>query len=459
MSTYRTIWKAALTISLVMAMTFARAEAPDPGVGALLWPAIVVVGSVAKVHDLIFGSDENSKKAANEEAKKILDAYSEKISVNGLYFDSIYLRFILKELLVAYQIPFVEIDTAGTKWLLSEMRPTAKMINDASNSRFVRLSLGDDTNPDCLEWKYKSDDWTKFIPLRPGACLVAAFENEIHSNLMLRVDASKVSQRELRWELLDSSSNRVLISVPFWESQSEGKPVSALPHISSAFYGIMRKLEPIHVPLNAEQKPYVMTSIKETAAPSERNMDQIRRVGNVRKPQLAWSDISPRAHTESWADAYRRAYRTGAPTLLNAEYLILPREDRFGKVSAEWGYDLRVVQEYGLLAAAYSKSYSFSNGETTLMNVRVSGRTFTGRMFWNIRIEPDALSGELLACADPANSCDFYPRDIQITDTELVVLGSFGATNHRDIDIKSPYEWAVPLSELPPLPSNAVAEN
>ncbi len=118
-----------------------RSAPINTGVEQLLWPAAILAAPFVWVHNLIFGSDLDSTKAANEEANKILAAHTEPIPVNGLYSGSISLRWAMYGLLVESRIPFLEIDTAGSAWLLSQAKAPQTLIPSAEKYKYIRLRL------------------------------------------------------------------------------------------------------------------------------------------------------------------------------------------------------------------------------------------------------------------------------------------------------------------------------
>ena len=95
-----------------------RAAQVSTGVENILWPAIIVVAPFVMVHDILFGSDSRSRESADREARKLLDAHPVPLPTLGLYTGPLNLRWALFGLLVERQLPFVEVDVAGSKWLL-----------------------------------------------------------------------------------------------------------------------------------------------------------------------------------------------------------------------------------------------------------------------------------------------------------------------------------------------------
>ena len=213
----RTFQQAARVLAMLslMASMNARGAPINTGVEQLLWPAVVIASPFLLVHELLFGSDSSAISSADREANEILDAYKEQIPVSGLHTGSVNLYGMLVE----SRLPFIEIDIAGSVWLLSLAKAPQPLIYQAQRHKYIRLSLGKQEDPNCLTWQSTIDDWTTGPPVRPGTCILAVFDNELQSNLQLNVDASRVSGRKLRWELIDRVTGKVHLSVPFWKAR------------------------------------------------------------------------------------------------------------------------------------------------------------------------------------------------------------------------------------------------
>ena len=132
-------------------------------------------------------SDETVAKSAASKAKTLL-AKQASIPISGLYTESISLRYSLFGLLVDRQIPVIEGDVAGAKWLFDLAKDQQEVAVKAAGRKYFRLSLGPLESPDCFSWKSQSDNLARDLPVQPRTCIMAVFDNNLVSDTRLHIN-------------------------------------------------------------------------------------------------------------------------------------------------------------------------------------------------------------------------------------------------------------------------------
>lgn len=460
------VWLA-LMIALLLPLQ-PRAEGISTGVEQLLWPAIIVVAPFAIVHDVIFGSDERSQRTAERDARGIVDAYRTPAAVTGLYVGPVNLQWALFGMLIDRQLPFVEIDTAGSKWLLEQALNPQAMIDKALQHKHIRLELGDDTHPDCFRHKSSNADFTLAPPVRPGTCMLATFTNDLQSDLQLGVDASRVGRRELKWVLSDRASGRTLLTVPFWQPQTKGQPLYTpityrQAHEDNGIIRLLKKLTPTRQPVTQNGRPYVMQHHRDSDSRTDTDLEWGGTVeGRFRAPQVDWAALGPPLKNRSWADAVSVAYSRGKPVVLNDRLLIDPAQDGVFPACANpsgrnCDFAHSSATEIGVVSVNTSSAYAHSNGDTAPLRVQVSARRFTGELIWYFGITRMLFPESAAGCANPVVRCDFSVDQVIVTHDELVLRGKFNFRAWQYGSQRPPgdYELVVSLDRIPPLRSLA----
>ncbi len=429
-----------------------------------MWPAIIVASPFIIVHELIFGSDSGAKKDAQAKANEILDASKDQIPVRGLYLGSINLRWALYGLFVESRLPFVEINTHGSAWLLSLARDPKPLISSAEQHKFIRLSLGKQGDSNCFNW---TESWDKSHPVRPGTCLLITFDDELQSDVQLSVDASKVNKRVLYWELADRATGKRHLSVPFWESQTEGQPLQVYAtyrgaHEDYTFIRVIRKLSPAISPLAPGELPFIMNRFERR--PSE-TLDGpvVKIVGEFRLPILPKTAEADVPKNESWSDGYERARSTGKPVIMNNYLLIVPRDDKVGAVCVETdglscSFAGNFISDIGVLTSKHTAAYQMPETMRSPlyavplkndMYVTVAARGFDRKLLWIARIQPESFPANFQQCSDLSRGCYFYPTQINKTAEELVVRGILHDGSRGDAT-RGEFELVVPLGRIVP---------
>lgn len=453
-------------------LLFLSASARSEGIGvtgveSLLWPAIIVASPFIMVKRLLFGSDEGARKSTEKEADQILEAFKNDLPITGLNLGPLDVRWSLQELLVKRRIPFVEIGAGGSvDWLMSESKDPVAFQDLAKQTKILRLSLGKRSSPDCFQWKSDYYDFTKKPPVRPGTCLIAVFANETKSNLRIEVNAAKVSSRELRWDVVDQVTNKVYLSLPFWASQVEGRPLRVVPTDRGGidpFGKVVNKLRPIGQPGEADPTanphPYVMDWFKDIDPRREGSLSKSKVTGTFRSVQGTWEFPAVEAGSESWESGYERAYRTGKPVLLNNSMLIVPSTNLIGPACANpfrsrCDFSKQFLSEFGVITTisdgASIITYPEGRVSKTQMRVNVAARSFEGEVIWNFAVTPKALPEEVQVCNDFENKCEFSVDAVRLIDSDLVFYGHFWGKPSVGTALREVYfELVVPRSEIP----------
>lgn len=453
-----------LAASLLSVGFSVRAAAPDPGIGSLLWPLVIIASPFIVVHDLIYGSDDDARTKAESEANKILGEFKDQISVQGLYAGSINLRSALYGMLVESRLPFIEINTHGSAWLLSLAKDPKPLLTNAEQHKYIRLSLGKQGAPNCFNW---TENWENQPPVRPGTCLSLTFDDKLQSDVQLSVDVSNIKSRILRWELLDRATGKVHLSVPFWESQTEGQPVRITAtyraaHEDYVFIRTLRKLSPALQPSATSEPPFIMHRFaKRTPEKLDGVVTMIH--SEFRAPTLPKLTDADLHKNETWKEGYDRATATGKPVIINNTLLIVPYDDKVGPACAEpdslkCDFAKNFISDIGVLTSNYVPAYqqpeamrtrSFAPPPKHDMYVTVVARGFNGNLLWLAHIQPASFPATFQRCNDFSQGCYFYPTQVNTTSDELVIRGKLqdGASFYAKSD---EFELAVPLRKLIP---------
>lgn len=462
-----------LVLALLMACTGARAAAINTGVEKLLWPAVIIASPFLIVHELVFGSDEGSMRSAEKDADRILEKTPGSIPVTGLYTGSVDLRWALYGMLVVSRLQFVEINSAGSGWLLSQSTEPEALIPLAEQHPYIRLALGSQGDPACLSWKISNDDWTANPPVRPRTCLLIKFVDELQSDLALSVDTSELRHRELRWDLVDRATGNKRLSLPFWQSQIEGKPlnVSAIyraAHEAQPFSRVIKKLLPTAMPVGQDGRPYSMGWIDNDAIwLSELGVGTTSISASFRSPAVDWAAVAQDPRNERWLQAYDRAAATGMPVILNNSLLVLPQQDQIRRAciapsrSGFCDFAKNFVSEAGVLTVRDNPAYQDPEFlrkpgvpfRAQPLSVTLMGRKPEGALMWFVDITPAELPDSVRQCNDFSLGCYFYPRQATTVNQEVIIRGVFGA-RHDPTSRQLPrdeFELVVPLSQLPPV--------
>lgn len=461
--------RSAMLLFLIVS-TPVRSAPINTGVEDLLWPVIIVASPFIIVKNLIFGSDDGARRDSEKEATKILDGFNRKLKITGLNTGPLELQWALYGMLVESRIPLVEASTESIEWLISKSKDPSQLRTMAKQSKIVRLSLGSRSNPDCFPWKSDYYDFTKNVPVRPGTCLVATFANESKSNLRIEVNSVKVSRRELRWDVVDQSTNKAILSIPFWESQTEGKPLRVVPtyrarHETYPFVRLVQKLAssvPTE-PSDANTQSYVMKWNDEINRYKEARIESANVSGEFRSIQLDWKQPDARLSNESWENGYQRAYSTGKPVVINNTLLINPNTNSVGPACANplrnrCDFSKQFVSDSGTMTTVSDDAYEgYKSASSTIvssheLSVLASHRTFDGEVSWHMRITPNAIPEQARVCTDYSNHCHFYVQDVRLTDTEFVALGRL--TRGGSDLLNQQLELVVPRSNIPALVFN-----
>ena len=414
-----------------------RAAGDPTGISELFMPFVYLLRPVYMVKTLLFGSDEKSRLNTEAEANRIISELKEPIPVKGLYVGTLNLKFSISGILIDSRIPFVETDIAAAQWLIEQAAQPKELMAGASGNVYLRVSLGEKGNLHCLKWKSPNDDWANKVPLRPGTCLKVTFEKNLLSEVELRVNTEKVPNRQLRWELLDRTSGKVLLSLPFWQPQTENSPLSVSTNYreryeNSPFSKFIKMLKPSPENLNSDGKSFVLSW---NDPHYHGHVETVYLTAKTTPASVAWPEMERK--NESYEQGYRRAYDSNKAVLINNHLVFLPKLDKVGN---QWPFTFgpRAVDDRFFVTAQYQPGK---------LNVKIFGYLYDGAQLWNAEIAPDIIPEDVKVCEEKNSSCYFFPSAIRITGDSLIVLGSYELP--RNQHSKKIYEWSVPLDRLP----------
>jgi len=420
------------------------------------------------VHELLVGSDSGAVEAAAKQARRLLDAHPGGIPAEGLYTGSLDMRMALYGLLVDARLPFVEINVAGSAWLMSLASDAPALVARAEGRPYIRLSLAERGAPACVAWTYPVEKWLASPPVRPGTCLALTFEDHLRSDLQLAVDARQVSARKLRWQLSDRASGAEHLAIPFWQSQTAGQPLRAAgvyreeSDAGNDFARLIQKASPTAFARRADGQPFVMNRVRSPVMGESDLVDRSAVVrGEFRVPRTPPALLHQ--DNESWSDGYAQAIRGGKPRVINNGLLVVPETDSVARACAfpfptDCSFESNFAADVGVLSVLHRASYqpppSVKYPAAHGMALVIAGRAYDGRLLWYFQSEPEPGSVPAAAqpCREPASQCDFHPVQAAVTDGELIVYGRFASGNAavRELLPRDVFEWAIPVASLTP---------
>lgn len=455
-----------IAASLLSVGMSVRAAAPDPGIGSLLWPLVIIASPFIVVHDLIYGTDDGARSEADAKANAIFATNDEQIPVKGLYTASLDLTSSIKGMLVESRLPFIEVSTVGSAWLLRQAMNPQPLVAQAQNFPYMRLSLGEKNQPNCFAWASASKEFTAAPPVSPSTCLLVTFTSELQSDLQLDVDTTLVSKRELRWVLIDRINNRTLLSVPFWNTQSDGQPLQAFALYQSAsdnnsFSRIIKKLNPKAISVRTDGRPFVLNRMLEPTA-NESLLPRALVQGRFRESKLTWGLVGAADKQATWEKGYSQGVSSGSPTIMNDELVFDPKSSTVGRACAfPPGEDRcrlawKFATNLGLISTSESASNQApiyktpkTNEEKRDMRLNLAIRTYHGQLFWLGEIGVQSYPDSYQVCTDGQYLCLFYPSQAITTEEELIIHGSLVAA--IGYGQRGSFELVVPLKSLHPI--------
>lgn len=450
----------AIASMLLGAQTWA---APSTGAASLAWPLVILASPFIIVQDLIYGSDEGARKEADTKADAILAAHNEQIPVKGLYTKSLDISDALNGMLIDRRLPFIEINSAGSAWLLGQAINPQPLIDKAEQYPYIRLSLGSSVSPDCVNWASKTKEITASPPVAPGTCLLISFTDELKSDLQLDVNSSLIQKRELRWELTDRINGRTLLSVPFWNNQVTGRPLRAFAYYQdessfNSFGRVIKKLDPQSLNLRADGRPFLLNRMSKPA-PNEYLRPKRLVQGQFRESKVLRSSGTFTEKETTWEEVYERALSINSPTVMNDVLVFDPKSYAVGQACAfpsvvgscrsAWNFATSVglvsARESGSNEPPISNSRDMANAGQGL-RLEIAIRNYEGHLVWFGDIVAPSYPDSFQECVDGKYLCLFYPKQAITTEDELIFNGSLVAA--VGYGQRAPYELTVPLSKL-----------
>jgi hypothetical protein len=270
----------------------------------------------------------------------------------------------------------------------------------------------------------------------------------------------------LQWVLTDRSTGKVRLAIPFWQSQTKGKPLW-VPAVyragdeNGSFIRLLRKLSPAVVLSNPAGLPFVMNRVAETRPARGVNAAIALVQGEFRPPVLDWRGMDAPRTNETWREAYDRAVATRKP-VITGKLLILPGQDRLDRAcafadlgSCEFAHSfvsdagLLTLQGHAAYAAPKPSGAEMWPARSSEMSVSLAARRFSGEFLWRALITPTSLPQAYERCKDFSLKCSFYPTQATTTAEDLIIRGVLMVGS--DASPRDEYELVVPLARLSPV--------
>lgn len=436
---------AAACMALFLLAAPLRAAPINTGLEKFAWPLLIVAAPLVIAHEIAVGSDTGARDKADKQARRILEQQPLRRPAEGVHTGSLDLTQALPAMLTDYRLRFVEVDTAGSQWLLEKARDPGRLVDAALAHKHMRLSLGFAGDPACFDWKDKDQDFTALPPVRNRRCLQVRFVDRLDSEAAITLDASGARKRVLRWELRDRHSGARLLSLPFWVGRTSDGALLARPWATrdrfDAFAGL---LQVVAQPANRPH-PHMLAWLDYPSGRPARAMEQpLPLIAHARLvPPGAPPLSSPRRHT--WTEAYEEAYAHGRPVLYRKELLVVP------------GTNLAMPACIFPNVASCRDSFATAQGlvsvSTSGAEVEVLRRDLEGRLGWRVRVAAATLPEPVAACTRERLRCRFTPTDAGLDGDALVLRGRL--TMYEDerpeaaAAARADIELVVPASALP----------
>ena len=409
------------------------------GVAFCLAPFAILL-SFAVVSD--YWSDPLLIQREEKRAEKIISKLPP-IPINGLYVESISLKWALGALLVDRQFPFIEGDVVNDKWLLDLSKDEQFIATKSIGRKFYRLALGPSDSSDCFFLKNENENPTRGVRVQPETCLTLTFDNALLSDTRLHINLEGLKFRNVHLnklfgdaylEVFRNGDTTPIVSIPYWPRSYVKAPEDFSPsynETSSWMYGsfpdLMRKLLPRTIKLAKDGKPFVLgwnLYRPENLTDDGRSAPRVI----VRRAGEALEDRNGRDQ-ESWGTAYQRAQATGHPVVIGRNLILLPKSHTIFRTGAD-SSDL-----YSTDCCAFTVDHPLYSHEITVV-----AELLTREKRLKLTIKPESTPEEL-----DAGSCNFRAMNLRITDSELIATGKYMCRNSRS----DTYEWVVSLDQLP----------
>lgn len=414
-----------------------RAGTADPsGVSDLLLPAAIILAPVIVPLNFLFG-DKNPRLTAyaQKKADALLAEQKTPIPFKGMYTGGIDLSRAIEGMFVGGQIPFVEIDTAGSKWLIEQSGSPKPLVDQALENPYIRLELAQEGDPACFVWKSENNNWTQRIPVRPGTCLSVSFTKTLSSDVQVKVNTSNAGQGELLWEFSERATGKLLLAVPYWQGQMPDKTPRISPSYGpefnaddhTRFAGSIRKFIASSRPMASDGRPYLLTWVYW----STREAPTTKVTAHVKVSDKLWPHDASR---NDWKSAYRHAYETGNATLAGWKYILFPENNSVGKLRID-DFGFATLEKNLLFNMPRSADRVSATARASLLN---------GKAVWNLRIQPDVIPEQLL----DRQGCSFRTSVVELSAEDLILKGNIYCSAGEAIGT----EWIISRTSLPPVP-------
>lgn len=355
------------------------------------------------------------------------------IPINGIYAESISLKFALYGLLVDRQFSFVEGDVARDEWLLAVVQDKHAIVTKSIGKRFYRLALGPSESPDCISLVEEKLDPAKRQEVQPETCLTLVFDNTLLSDTRLRFNYDKKFFNFFGDVYLEVSRNgdaKPIVSIPYapWAGEPESLSYYGRGERSS-FGDLMRKLSPRTVNLAKDGKPFVLNITSGKQVEEERIFPTVivrRSVDDVERESIQ--------QLEDWDKAYKKAQSTGLPVAFDGRFIVLPNAHT-------------IFDAGGSFSGFYvTECCAFLSNHTWKYELHITVEALTREKRVTLILEPELLPEEVLARPIGGMVKRFLVRKLRVTDSELIVTGEYVVD---DTFRSAPYEWVVSLDQLP----------
>ncbi len=160
--------------------------------------------------------------------RKMIPYHTHPILTDGLLIEGFVLSpHSIKNVFTKPSVHFLEVNAATAMELLQGTSNGHTLSRGMRGSAVIRLRMGDDQDPSCLQFTDRARDWTRGpLPVRPGSCLKIEYDNTIRSKLAIRLRDVEYTgmnilwnyfgfdvQPDCKWQLFDRATGSEVIAL------------------------------------------------------------------------------------------------------------------------------------------------------------------------------------------------------------------------------------------------------
>lgn len=309
-------------------------EDPSGIASALAKPVIILGYPFALVHELFSSEAANARASRQWDDKRqgLYWAARPPVPVRGLYVRQVSFQGAFRDTLGYLAIPFVEMDSASAGWMLATFTDPDGAARETQQHRYVRVAIAEQGDSRC-RLHGRDDPWVAGRPFPARRCLAVEFVDQLASDVELRLDASRLQDRHLEWQLVDRASQEVKVSLPFWprppaSNVSDGNVAQYKYAVWGAMDALPMALRQLSPPPPAKDSQGIPMTLRWVMAHHDPGTPKTSKsihaaLGDVHPARL----IKMSAGAVPWATQVDQAYDSRLGLVVDDRYALLPTKD------------------------------------------------------------------------------------------------------------------------------------